>query len=128
MKARFPLLILMTLPLAACVSDGSGGTARPAFGVPYRPSQPPPAVTGTVIGQTQASLTQLFGPPDAQVSEGVGRKLQFKSGICVLDAYLYPSKGGSVATVTHVDTRQRSGAPIDEASCIAGLRRRGDGK
>lgn len=128
MTVRIPLLLLLALPLAACASDSGGGAARPGFGVAYRPSQPPPHVTDTVIGQTQASLTKLFGAPDAQVSEGVGRKLQYKSGICVLDAYLYPSAGGSVATVTHVDTRQASGAPIDEASCIAALRRRGGGK
>lgn len=79
-----------------------------------------------VLGQGAPQLIALFGKPDADVTEGMGRKLQFAGPICVLDAYLYPKGGASV--VTHVDARQPDGAPIDRASCVAALTRRGGGK
>ncbi len=99
-------------------------------------SPPPPPAKPTyttvglerVLGQTANALTQLFGTPDAEVTEGTGRKLQFGSGICVLDAYLYPKQGGGVPVVTHVDARQRDGRAIDRASCVAALTRRTGGR
>ncbi len=101
-----------------------------------RPAPPPPVVARPlptnglerVMGQSAAELTRTFGNPDADVREGTARKLQFKGPICVLDTYLYPSKGGGEATVTYVDTRQPDGSPIDRASCVAALARRGGGK
>ena len=80
-----------------------------------------------VIGQSERGLVALFGKPDADVTEGTARKLQFASGICVLDAYLYP-KGSGGPVVTHIDPRQTDGSPIDRASCVAALTRRGGGK
>ncbi|RIA37771.1 hypothetical protein DFR49_3659 [Hephaestia caeni] len=80
-----------------------------------------------VMGQNAAGLTALFGKPDADFREGAARKLQFQGPICVLDAYLYPEKGAE-PRVTYVDARQRDGTPIDRASCVAALTRRGGGK
>lgn len=80
-----------------------------------------------VIGRTSAALTGVFGKPDADVTEGSARKLQFAGPICVLDAYLY-GKGTAEPVVTHVDARQRDGSPIDQASCVQALTRRGRGK
>jgi len=82
-----------------------------------------------VMGQTARGLTGLFGAADADVVEGAGRKLQFGSRICVLDAYLYRQAAGSGdPVVTHVDARQRDGSAIDRASCVAALSRRDGGK
>jgi hypothetical protein len=39
----------------------------------------------------------------------------------VLDAYLYPSQGGGVLRVTHIDTRTASGVDTDQAACISAL-------
>lgn len=95
---------------------------------------PPPVATYTtvglerVLGQPANALTQLFGKPDADLTEGQGRKIQFGSDICVFDAYLYPPKAGGTPVVTHVDARQRNGAPIDRASCVAALTRRQGGR
>lgn len=80
-----------------------------------------------VIGQNAGTLTALFGQPDADVREGPARKLQFASGICVLDAYLYP-KGTAEPRVTYVDAREPDGSAIDRASCVAALTRREGGK
>lgn len=118
-------VIVPGLLLAGC---GEATVARPAT-----PStvavKPPPPLSGTdrVMGQTAVGLTQLFGTPDADVREGTARKLQFQSSYCVLDTYLYPGKGKE-PQVTYVDARQTDGSPIDRASCIAALSRRGGGK
>lgn len=80
-----------------------------------------------VIGSSAAGLTQLFGDPDADIREGRARKLQFASGICVLDTYLYP-RGDTEPHVTYVDARQPDGSPIDRASCVAALTRREGGR
>lgn len=77
-----------------------------------------------VIGKTGPALVAQFGRPDLDVREGPGRKLQFRSAVCVLDAYLYPPAPGQEPLVRHVDARAPGGEDIDTASCVAGLTRR----
>lgn len=78
-----------------------------------------------VLGQTSAGLTSLFGDADQDVREAQGaRRLQFAGPICILDAYLYPPRGGTEGQVTYVDARQLDGRDIDRASCVAALTRR----
>ncbi|MBS0480352.1 MAG: hypothetical protein JSR79_13785 [Proteobacteria bacterium] len=112
------------LALAGC----GEAAPRPAF-IPAPVARPiPTSGLERVMGQNAAELTRTFGTPDADVREGTARKLQFKGPICVLDTYLYPPKSGGESTVTYVDTRQPDGSPIDRASCVAALARRGGGK
>jgi hypothetical protein len=122
MKALIALAAAASL--AACAATPST--------TPGRVAAPPPRPYSTsglerVLGQTARALTQSFGAPDADVTEGAARKLQFSSRICVLDAYLYP-KGAGESVVTYVDARQRDGSAIDRASCVAALSRRDGGK
>jgi hypothetical protein len=114
------------LLLAGC---GESTLARPATPV-STVIKPPPPIGGLerVMGQNAAGLTQTFGPPNADVREGTARKLQFQGTFCVLDTYLYPGKNGGEQTVTYLDARQPDGSPIDRASCVAALARRGGGK
>ncbi len=70
---------------------------------------------------TAPDLIHRFGSPALQIREGASLKMQFRSNVCVLDAYLYPT-GNTPYRVTHVDTRTRSLAPVDQALCIASLR------
>lgn len=118
-----PLLAL--LALAGC-GEGGGEVARPA----HLPAPPIPvpqtalaAGVDRVQGQTAPRLIAQFGQPQIDVQEGQARKLQFTGAICVLDAYLYP-QGRGEAVVTHIDTRQRNGTPIDQASCVVALGQR----
>jgi len=98
-----PVLIL----LAGC------GTIPPPVTTPVRA-----VVTerGDLIGLDATALGARFGQPRLQVREGVGLKLQFAGGTCLLDAYLYPSP--ALPRVSHVDTRNREGVPVAQADCI----------
>lgn len=119
--------MLGSLALAGC-GAGEGEVARPAHIPRAAPHIPVPetalaAGVDRVQGQTAPRLIAQFGPPQIDVQEGPARKLQFKGPICVLDAYLY-AEGRGEAVVTHIDTRQRDGTPIDQASCVVALARR----
>lgn len=116
------------LLLTAACTGSSPPVASPGTYVPVPiPRTAAAAGLDRVVGHSATELTRLFGRPDADLTEGPARKMQFGSQICVLDAYLYPSKKGE-AVVTHVDTRQRDGRAIDGASCIAALTRKGGGR
>jgi hypothetical protein len=120
---------LTTIGIALGLSGGLAGcavpVATPAVGVPAIPYTS--VGLERVLGQDSAGLIRLFGQPDADVREGAARKLQFQSGICVLDAYLYP-KGTEAPRVTYIDAREPDGSTIDRASCVAALTRRDGGK
>ena len=111
------------LALSACGGDVVPAP-RSAGRVPVPASQPSaPASVSAIAGQTAPRLIAQFGAPHLDIAEGTARKLQFAGPICVLDAYLYPARRGE-PVVTYIDTRQRSGGPIDQASCIAALSKR----
>lgn len=121
MKAKF--LVLFSLPaLAACAST----TATNGPGLPAVAASPLNSVAGLdmVMGKTTGQLTRLFGDPQLDISEPPARKLQFASGACILDAYLYPQDSGGPPRVTHIDARRSDGAAVDRVSCVNALRRR----
>ncbi|GAA0735641.1 hypothetical protein [Sphingomonas japonica] len=123
MKSIIALLALAAVSACAAIPQPTAGTPPP-------PSRPSYTTVGLerVLGHNAQALVQLFGQPDADLEEGPGRKLQFASDICVLDAYLYADQRGGVPTVRHIDARQRDGAAIDRASCVAALTRREGGR
>jgi hypothetical protein len=105
----------MLLLLAACAT-------RPQTAEPATPPPPPPSehTRGEVMGMTADDLVRRFGTPALQIREGQSLKLQFRSDLCVLDAYLYPT-GNAPYRVTYVDARTRSLGDIDQAICIRSL-------
>lgn len=115
-------VMALALALGAC-SSGAIPSARPAGLVPVpSPAGPLPASVAALRGSSAPRLITQLGQPQLDISEGVARKLQFAGPICVLDAYLYPPQNGrGEPTVAHIDTRQRDGSPIDQASCLAAL-------
>ena len=108
-----------SLILAACAA-----TPTPPQAVAPTPAPIRTMGLERVIGQNAASLTGLFGAANQDVTEASARRLQFSSGICILDAYLYPPARGREPLVTHVDARQPDGRDIDRASCVAAMVRR----
>ncbi|HET7315968.1 MAG TPA: hypothetical protein VFI88_00920 [Sphingomicrobium sp.] len=87
---------------------------------PQQPATPAPAsvhTRGGVVGLTPTELVHQLGSPALQIREGESLKLQFRSRLCVLDVYLYPS-GSGVYRVTYVDARTPSLGTVDQALCI----------
>ena len=121
--------LMITALLAVPTLSACGPSSPPPATLPAPPVRPlyGPLGLERVLGHDAGSLVALFGKPDADIVEGSARKLQFTGPICVLDAYLYP-RGSTAPVVTHVDARQTDGRPIDRASCVAALTRRGGGK
>jgi hypothetical protein len=119
-SARYAAIGLVLLAAGCAAPEG-----RPAPAV--RRVQPPAPplyrVSGleTVIGRTARYLEGEFGKPDLDIREGEARKLQFSGPACVLDAYLYPPRGGGDPIVTYVDARLPDGRDFDRASCVAAL-------
>ena len=116
------------LLLAGCVS----GEARPGAAAPEQAVVRNTSYTTigleSVIGRNARLLEAQFGRPELDVREGSARKLQFAGPACVLDAYLYPPRGGGDPIVTHVDARTPAGADFDRASCVAALTQARDGQ
>ncbi|MET0309612.1 MAG: hypothetical protein ABW023_12975 [Sphingomonas sp.] len=120
-------IVLGALALAACGETAPPIRSASYVPVPTAPVAPLPAPPSimAIKGETAPKLIAQFGTPAMDLSEGRARKLQFAGPICVLDAYLYPpASGRGDQVVTHLDTRQRDGAPIDQASCVAALTKR----
>jgi hypothetical protein len=107
--------------LAACASTG-------AVDAPSRANVPSQLGNmqglDMVMGKTARQLIRLFGDPQQDASEPPARKLQFASGACILDAYLYPPNSGGERRVTHIDARRSDGAEVDRVSCVNALRLR----
>lgn len=109
----------LSAALAACAPvPPAAAPVVPPRAAPVAAARP----ADTVIGQNAGQLQALFGTPASRLREGTGHRLQFASGVCVLDAYLYPPAAGREPAVTHVDTRRPTGEDIDRAACVAALR------
>jgi hypothetical protein len=116
---KFGLALMAATLLAGCVAP-AGNRPAPPSGQPPAPSYTTQGLE-SVMGQNARSLVGLLGQPGLDVREGAARKLQFLGPACVLDAYLYPPRGGGEAVVTHVDARLPDGRDMDRASCVAAL-------
>ena len=115
---RLAMLLMLTL-VAGCASTPRVVAPVTAVSPPLRPQG-----LDRVLGHNAAQLVAIFGPADQDVHDHDARKLQFRSAICVLDAYLYPGRGGGEPTVSYLDARQADGRDIDRASCVAAIVRR----
>jgi hypothetical protein len=122
MNYRSLYALLGVLILSACAATPK--PAKVAASVLVSPPLVTPTGLDRVMGRNAASLIGLFGNADQDVREENSRKLQFSSGICILDAYLYTPAKGKEPLVSYVDARQPDGGTIDKASCVAALTRR----
>jgi hypothetical protein len=136
MDRRTLIALALAPALAACGTTAATKSTpavtqpRPRTATPVRTPLPPPRVQVApglegVIGNGRDGLIAQFGTPRLDVWEGDARKLQFSSGACVLDVYLYPSAPGAEPEATYVDARRASdGQDVERAACVAALRKR----
>jgi hypothetical protein len=116
------VLLAPLVLVAACAT----APTRPPVAAPtvVRSAPMRPMGLERVLGQTARGLIDLFGNAEQTVKEETATRMQFRSPICVLDAYLYAPSAGRDPVVTYVDARQSDGRDIDRASCVAALARR----
>jgi hypothetical protein len=119
MKTRILIAALAGPALAGCVPSVS--TPPPVQAGLPAPATYPTAGLESVLGRSASALVAQFGTPELDVREGNARMLQFSAAACVLDAYLYPPRGGGEPVVTHIDARLPDGRDIDRSSCVAAL-------
>jgi hypothetical protein len=100
------------LMLPGCVGgrDAPVSTAPPPMAMAYGKAQP-------LVGWDVKKLTAQYGEPRLDIRDRTVRKLQFVTGNCVLDTYLYAPSKGREPVVTHIDTRHPDGSDADPASC-----------
>ena len=122
MTLRTVSILTSALIISACAATPKA--AKIQAPVLIAPPLVTPAGLDRVIGRNAGALISLFGNADQDVREENSRKLQFSSGICVLDAYFYTPAKGKEPLVSYVDARQPDGGSIDKASCVAALTRR----
>jgi hypothetical protein len=117
----------LALLAAGCVAPQSERPAPPVRQAPVQPVRVPTynaAGLEGVMGHDAHALEAAFGRPSLDVREGPARKLQFAGPACVLDAYLYPPRGGGEPVVAYLDARLPDGRDMDRASCVAALGKR----
>jgi hypothetical protein len=121
MRVRSGTLLLVLMGLAGCaVPAAEAPRLQIAAATPVAAQGP-----SGIIGSNAAALVAQLGRADLDLREGPARKLQFLGPACVLDAYLYPPRGGrGEPVVTHIDARLPDGREMDRSSCVAALSRR----
>jgi hypothetical protein len=128
---RLAALALCALPLAACVSDSSGGrtvsqyslsSAEPGVFTSSNSGQPIPLES--VRGMDERRVAQTFGRPVFTREDGPSRLLRFRSDACDLDLFLYQAGGGwQVRHIEARDPRLRT-LPVDRcAGSVAAQKR-----
>jgi len=117
---RFSFHCAVGVPLLSLVLVGCAGDAPPRASAPPSRAAAPKGIE-RVMGKDSRALLALFGDPNLDVHEGPARKLQFANGVCVLDAYLYPTAAGREPVVSYIDARNLNGDDVDKPSCIAAL-------
>lgn len=128
---RIAALALCVLPLAACVSDSSGGrsvsqyslsTADPGVFSSSNSGQPIPLER--LRSMDERRVTQTFGRPVFAREDGPSRLLRFRSDACDLDLFLYQAGGGwQVRHAEARDPRLRA-LPVDRcAGSVAAQKR-----
>ncbi len=111
MKRITAVILAPLLVLAAC------STPAPLPPVAAPPPPPPPGLA-RIIGSPAATVIALLGAPSLDRSEGPARQLQFVRPLCVLDVFLYPGAGGTLAVRTAA-ARRPDGSRIDPGACLS---------
>jgi hypothetical protein len=109
---------ILLAALAACSADSRRAGETGAASRGYEAQQ--------LVGVTDNTLLQAFGPPAQRRSEPPAEVWQYRSTGCVVDFYLYHQReGGSQRplglSVVHLEARSPASRRLPVDSCLTGL-------
>ena len=113
--AALALLAAGVVLLCGCGETGPG-PASASTRAPVMASQFG-AAPAPLMGLDAKKLIALFGAPRLDIRDRTVRKLQFATGRCVIDTYLYAPAKGKEPQVAHVDSRLPTGEDVDLTKC-----------
>ena len=99
----------------------AGSEAKTAASPPVSAPQQAAIDPASLVGMTGASISSLFGTPVYVRRDPPGEFWRYRGKICVLELFFY-LRGGT-QTVDHIETRASGGAKLDQADCVATLRK-----
>ncbi|MEO8722192.1 MAG: hypothetical protein ABI395_01540 [Sphingobium sp.] len=109
--------MLGSIALLSGCGEESGAGVRSVAPPPVMPMASQYGRAQGLIGVDARHLVDRLGQPRLDIKDRTVRKMQFASGRCVIDAYLYAPAQGREPLVTYIDTRLPTGADIDIAVC-----------
>ena len=109
-----------TVPAVTAVPQPTEPTPqdRPMLMPQDRPISP-----DSLIGQTAAQISTLFGTPVFVRRDPPGEFWRYRGKSCVMEMFFY-SRAGAVR-LDHLETRGNAAASKEKSACIAALRKRG---
>ena len=122
---RLLAVALLSATLAGCAATAIPRVTPPPTTAPSPPITPPkPVQNNSLIGQNANAALGLFGKPRLDVTEGIGRKLQFAGDRLHPRHLSHAPQAGADPVVTHVDARAPDGRDASVTSCITALQQR----
>ncbi|MHA1598608.1 MAG: hypothetical protein ACTSV1_07785 [Alphaproteobacteria bacterium] len=110
-----PLMLMLTL--AACATP-SAKTTPPKTTVTAPPTVQVQLKSADLIGLDAARLTALFGAPDFRRIDAPAQLWQYRTGVCLLDLFLYPdAEKPDTYVVKHVAARGLADDTISSDVC-----------
>ncbi len=107
------LSLLGALALSACGAPQQADVAplpTPPMASAYGPPKP-------LVGLDAKRLVARLGEPRLDIRDRTVRKLQFMTGGCIVDAYLYTTARGKEPTVSFAEARWPDGKDADLSAC-----------
>ena len=134
----------LCLALTACAAQPDSGNttrntasdraiAQPPAAAPMVAAVPPPTEPrpqdrsispDSLIGQTTAEISALFGTPVFVRRDPPGEFWRYRGKSCVLEMFFYRRAGA--VRLDHLETRGTGAASKDKSTCIAALRKPGN--
>ena len=110
-------------PAAPAVTAVPKPTERVTPDRPVSMTQDRPISPESLIGQTAAQISTLFGTPVFVRRDPPGEFWRYRGKSCVLEMFFYHRVGA--VRLDHLKTRGNGAASKEKSACIAALRKRG---
>ena len=111
----------MSAPPRANTGVAPGSETKTDASPPVSAPQQAAIDPASLVGMTGARISSLFGTPVFVRRDPPGEFWRYRGKTCVLELFFY-LRGGT-QTVDHIETRASGGTKLDQADCVAALRK-----